>query len=180
MYYLLVLKIFMPKNNKKQSFLDKMFGKNPNNNEEYYDDDELDFVEEQIIDDDEYDDEDEERFPVREMSEENEELAINLIDNGDELVAQASVPGINPNDIEIDISRETLTVETTSTKHLQEKHGTYLYEEIAMGTFFRSIPLPAEIDVEESTAEGIEGFLIIRMPKIDKNTKKKLSIKKKN
>ena len=109
----------------------------------------------------------------------SEELMINLIDNGCEIIAQAVVPGLSDEDIEIEITREKINITTATNSHIFDKKGDYLYEEIGFGTYYKSLLLPSEIDIDNSKAECADGVLTITMPKIDKNNKKKLSIKKK-
>lgn len=108
-----------------------------------------------------------------------EDLQINLLDSGDTLVAQALVPGVDENKIEIDLNREMLTITTGSNEHCVETDGDYLYEELSFGSFSRSILLPAEVEVEDAKAEVKDGVLTVHMPKIDKAAHKKLSVKKK-
>ena len=108
-----------------------------------------------------------------------EDLQINLVDKEGTLVAQALVPGIEEDAIDIDLNREMLTITTESNEHCVEKEGDYLYEELTFGSFSRSILLPAEVEVEDAKAEVKDGVLTIIMPKIDKEARKKLSVKRK-
>ena len=108
-----------------------------------------------------------------------EDLQINLVDTGNTLIVQALVPGVDENKIEIDLNREMLTITTGTNEHCIEKDGDYLYEELAFGSFSRSILLPAEVEVEDARAEIKDGVLTIEMPKIDKAAHKKVSVKKK-
>ena len=107
-------------------------------------------------------------------------LQINLIDKSDELVAQAVVAGVDEDDIDINITREMLEVEISSNKHSLERDGDVLYEELIAGSFARTLLLPAEIEVEHSKAKVKNGILTITMPKIDKTTQRKLSVKSKD
>ena len=118
-----------------------------------------------------------EKTPVRMSG--AEDLQINLVDTGDSFVAQALVPGVAEDKIEIDLNREMLTITVGSNEHCVEKTGDYLYEEISFGSFSRSVLLPAEVEVEDAKAEVKDGVLTIAMPKIDKAAHKKLSVKKK-
>ena len=164
---------------KKRSLVSRMFGK---------DDDMDDLLEElddellaEIDDDDAIDEdlfEEEKRVPI-ENKQGVDDLQINLIDKGDELVAQALVPGLDENDIEVDLNREMLTISAESNEQHAETDGDYLYEEVKFGSFSRSILLPAEVEVEDSKAEVRDGILRVSMPKIDKEAHKKLSVKKK-
>ena len=121
--------------------------------------------------------EEKEKVPARMSG--AEDLQINLVDTGDSFVAQALVPGVAEDKIEIDLNREMLTITVGSNEHCVEKTGDYLYEEISFGSFSRSILLPAEVEVEDAKAEVKDGVLTIAMPKIDKAAHKKLSVKKK-
>lgn len=122
--------------------------------------------------------EEEKKLPV-ENRQGIENMQINLVDKGDELIAQALVPGLDENDIEVDLNREMLTISTESNEKHAETDGDYLYEEVMFGSFSRSILLPSEVEVEDSKAEVRDGILSISMPKIDKEAHKKLSVKKK-
>lgn len=169
----------MNKKGEKRSWLDKLRGSGPDGFDtcdESFDDayDEIDEYDDGF--DDELEKNDAQNVPT---SSDKEDLNINLIDKGNVLIAQALVPGLEDADIDVNLTREMLTVETESNEHRFDIKGDYLYDEVTYGSFFRSMLLPAEIEVEESTAEVKDGILTITMPKIDKDTKRKLSIKKK-
>lgn len=133
-----------------------------------------------LEDDDMFNDKEEATVDLQknQQQDKGKDLQINLIDKGSDLVAQALVPGTGENKINIDLNREMLTVTAESNEHCFEKEGDYLYEELIYGSFSRSILLPAEVEVEESKAEVKDGVLTITMPKIDKNARKKLQVKR--
>lgn len=171
------------KNTKKSSWLNRLFGRSVSDD----DFEDFDEISDEVFDemDGEFDDDmgddifdDGSRSLTPEKGGGAEDLQINLVDKGDVLVAQALVPGLEDNEIDIDLNREMLTITTNSNEHCIESGGDYLYEELVFGSFARSILLPAEIEVEESKAEAKDGVLTIEMPKIDKAARKKLSIKK--
>ena len=173
--------VCIPMKKKKENFLDRLFGRGAD-----YEDDSIVFEEmdDSMADDDGTDaddngffDDDQPTLPER--REGDEDLQINLVDKGKMLIAQAIVPGLDENEISIDLNREMLTIETHSNEHCIEQDGDYLYEELSFGSFSRSILLPAEIEVEDSKAEVRDGVLTVTMPKIDKANHKKLNVKKK-
>ncbi|MDP2651302.1 MAG: Hsp20/alpha crystallin family protein, partial [bacterium] len=53
----------------------------------------------------------------------------------------------------------------------------YIHRELYWGTFSRTIPLPEEVDVDESEAVEKFGLLIIHLPKLDKNKSTKLKVR---
>ena len=174
-----------PGDKEKTSWIGRILGRD--DNDEYDDFQEIDLDdafdiaeedEESFEDEGVFDlDEKESRIPTRTSG--TEDLQINLLDTADTLIAQALVPGVDDNKIEIDLNREMLTITTGSNEHCVEKEGDYLYEELSFGSFSRSILLPAEVEVEDAKAEVKDGVLTIHMPKIDKAAHKKLSVKKK-
>ena len=167
------------KRNNKVSFFDRILGRG-----EYYEDEfddmdgaEADAYEEEFDDDEEYEEED--GMVEKDKADGMQDLQINLVDKGKTLVAQAIVPGLSEEEIDIDLNREMITISAQSNDHCVESDGDYLYEELSFGTFSRSILLPAEVDVEESKAEVRDGVLKVTMPKIDKSVRKKIGVKKK-
>ena len=185
----------MPNKRKKKhapkktvSWFGRLLGREEPHDEEFEDiDGDIEGFEEEELDEgldeeicEEDMEEDEESMPVERTADgRTEELHINLIDRANMLIAQTIVPGLKESEIDINLNREMLSITTSSNDHCVEKGGDYLYEELIFGSFSRSILLPAEIDVEESTAEVKDGVLTITMPKINKAARKKISIKKK-
>ena len=153
------------------------------NDEELYDEFEEieDELPEEEFEDEVFDDEEllEEDGTRQVAVNDGQDLQINLVDKGKMLVAQAFVPGLADSDIDIDLTREMLTITTESNNGYVEQDGDYLYEELFFGTFSRSILLPTEVEVEEAKAEVRDGILTVVMPKINKAARKKVSVKKK-
>ena len=53
----------------------------------------------------------------------------------------------------------------------------FFYKELYWGSFYRTILLPHEVDVDASDASEKNGLLTLRLPKIDKARQAKLKIK---
>ncbi len=154
------------------SIFGKIFGGGKDETYEGYDDDFFD-------DDEEFEEKDENKENRKiEKKTQAKELLINLIDNGDELVAEAQIPGIEPDLIDINITREILSIETKEKEEKSVEEESYIYKELSFGSSSRSIMLPAEIEVEESSAKIKDGMLVITMPKINKKKERKLSVRK--
>ncbi len=166
------------KKKNKESFLNRLFGRGDTHDDDAFEemDGDLTIEQEEYIEDDMF--EENQNMPAR-ADGGADDLQINLVDKGKILVAQAVVPGLDEGDITINLNREMLTIETNSNEHCIERDGDYLYEELSFGSFSRSILLPAEVEVEDAKAEVRDGVLTILMPKIDKASHKKLSVKKK-
>lgn len=105
------------------------------------------------------------------------ELSVDVINQPDELVIRAIVAGIKPHDLDVQISRDMVTIAGSREDLGEIEEEDYYHRELYWGSFSRNIILPEEIDVEESSAEENHGMLEIHLPKIDKNKKTKLQVK---
>lgn len=105
------------------------------------------------------------------------DLALDVAENEDEYVVKASLPGINPDDLEITFSHNTLTIkgEVKEDKELKEAH--YHLRERRYGSFARSVTLPAGIDADKIEASYEAGVLKLRLPKAEEVRPKKIAIK---
>ncbi len=108
---------------------------------------------------------------------EEAQLTVDMWQTTDEIVVQAIVGGVKPEDLDVSISRDMVTLRGTREKH-HEAHGTdYFYQELYWGTFSRSILLPQEVDSDEAQATIKNGLLTIHLPKLDKTKVQKLKVK---
>jgi len=105
------------------------------------------------------------------------QLTVDVYQNKDEIIVQSTVAGVNPEDLEINITNEAVTIRGKREKTEQIDEKDYFYQECFWGKFSRSIILPQEIDPEKSTATLKNGILTIKMPKLNRQKAKKLKIK---
>jgi HSP20 family protein len=87
------------------------------------------------------------------------------------------VAGVKPEDLDVSISRDMVTVKGRRENEKVISDDDYFHRELYWGTFSRSIVLPQEIDVDAAEAVEKHGLLIIRLPKIDKARQTKLKVK---
>lgn len=104
------------------------------------------------------------------------ELAIDFYQTGNELVIQSAIAGVKPEDLEISIEKDILTIEGERKKPFEEG-GEYFFQECYWGRFSRQIILPVEIDPNRIEATLKEGILTIRLPKIEREKRRKIIIK---
>lgn len=105
------------------------------------------------------------------------QLTVDVYQTKDELVVQSAVAGVKLDDLEINISNESVTIRGKREKTETVSSKDYYYQECFWGTFSRSIILPTEVDPDKSTAAIKSGVLTIRMPKMVKSKAKKLKVK---
>jgi len=107
------------------------------------------------------------------------ELTIDMYQTPNDVVIKTMVAGVKPDDLDISITRDMVTVRgKREEKHIISEED-YFSKELYWGSFSKTITLPAEIEVEEAEATEDHGLLTIKLPKIDKNKSTKLKVKSK-
>lgn len=105
------------------------------------------------------------------------ELAVDVYQTPEAIVVKAFIAGVQPNSIDIALTREMLTISGTrqDEREVDEEH--YFQRELYWGAFSRTILLPEEVDVDGAEASEKHGILLIRLPKINKKRETKLKVK---
>lgn len=105
------------------------------------------------------------------------ELTVDIYDKGDAIVLHSTVAGVKPEDLDIAITNDTVTVR--GKRHCPEKvdEKDYYYKEVFWGAFSRSVLLPEEI--EENLTEAVlkHGLLTIKLPKKRRGVIQKVKVK---
>jgi HSP20 family protein len=112
-----------------------------------------------------------------EASMEEGELSVDVYQTGTEIIIEAMVAGVKPEDLHLSITRDMVTIKGRRDGNTQVNHDDYFYKELYWGTFTRTILLPHEVEIEEAEAVEKHGLLIIRLPKVDKARQTKLKVK---
>ncbi len=109
--------------------------------------------------------------------EQEAELTIDLYQTPGEIIVQAMIAGVHPDNLSINITRDTISIRGKREENQSINRENYFVQELYWGTFSRSITLPEEVNPEEAEAIEKHGLLIIKLPKIDKNRETKLKVK---
>jgi HSP20 family protein len=104
------------------------------------------------------------------------EPAIDLYDEGNEIVVKAEMPGMTKDDIQISFSDNVLTIRGEKKKEEEERGKDYYRAERVYGAFMRSVVLPAEVNPEKARAVFKNGVLEIRLPKTESAKKKEIKV----
>lgn len=105
------------------------------------------------------------------------ELTIDLYQTSSEIIVQAMIAGVHPDNLNIKITRDSITIQGKREEDQSISRENYFVQELFWGTFSRTITLPEEVNPEEAEAIEKHGLLIIKLPKIDKNKETKLKVK---
>lgn len=113
------------------------------------------------------------------MNEEIEEgeLTVDIYDQGDSIIVQSTVAGVTPDDLDVSITNDTVTIRGKREMQEEIKEKDYYYKELFWGSFSRSIILPEE--VEEDLAEAVlkNGLLTLKLPKKKRGVVQKVKVK---
>lgn len=92
---------------------------------------------------------------------------VDVVDEDDQFVVKADVPGYGPENIEIKVTENAVTIKGELKEEKEAKDGLYQIRERNCGSFSRAIPLSVEVKPEESKASFKNGVLQIVLPKAD-------------
>ncbi|MES2416213.1 MAG: Hsp20/alpha crystallin family protein [Patescibacteria group bacterium] len=109
--------------------------------------------------------------------EEDAELTVDVYQTPNDIVVQTMVAGVRPEDLEITITRDMISIRGKREESRTINEDNYFSKELYWGSFSRTISLPEEVDPEESEATEKHGLLTIKLPKIDKEKKKNVKVK---
>jgi HSP20 family protein len=113
------------------------------------------------------------------MEEENNEgqLTVDVYQTADSIIIKAIVAGVRPDDLDVSITRDMITIRGKRKEHKEVTEDNYYYKELYWGTFSRTILLPQEIDVDSADAKEKHGILTLILPKIDKDKQTRVKVK---
>lgn len=108
-----------------------------------------------------------------------ETLAIDMYETDHNVVVKTAVPGVKPEEIDITITGNTLTIagETKAEEKIEE--GNYIRRERRYGRFSRSLTLPSSVEGEKAEATFEHGLLTLTIPKAEEAKPKVIRVKSK-
>lgn len=102
--------------------------------------------------------------------------ALNVWEDGDRLMAEAELPGLRLEDIELLVIGNELTIKGHRPK-AAETQGSIHRQERGVGEFTRTITLPVEIDAEKVEATLKHGVLTVMLPKVEPAKARKIAVR---
>lgn len=103
--------------------------------------------------------------------------SLDVYEEKDSVVVKAELPGMKKEDIEVNLTGETLTIKGEKQEDKEVKEDDYYRRERSYGSFLRSVDLPCEVKSGEIKASFKDGVLEIRMPKTEEAKKKAVAVK---
>ncbi|MGH2365240.1 MAG: Hsp20/alpha crystallin family protein [Chloroflexota bacterium] len=100
---------------------------------------------------------------------------VDVYQTAEELVVQVAVPGLKPDDLQVQVLRGLLTVRGASHRP-ESQGGEYLRQELTYGAFERTLALPFAVQAEEAVARFENGLLTIRLPRAEEARPRQIAI----
>jgi len=105
------------------------------------------------------------------------ELTVDIYDDGSHFVAQSTIAGVRPEDIEISVVDNNLTIRGMRKRPHDVSEERFYAKELYWGRFSRTVSLPEDVDDERTEALLKNGLLTVRIPKKSRENTKKVKIK---
>jgi HSP20 family protein len=104
---------------------------------------------------------------------------MDIYEEGENIVAEVELPGIDPKNIEVEVKDNVLRIEAKEEEKKEVKEKGYFKKEIGKKYFKRQVLLPEKVQGEKAEAEYVDGILKVVIPKAapKKEEKKKIKIK---
>lgn len=103
-------------------------------------------------------------------------LPVDVYETKEDIVIKAAVPGVKPEDIDISITGDTLTIKGEYKEEEKVEKEDYYRRERHVGAFSRAIELPLEVNAEKASAEFADGVLTLTLPKSEEVMPKTIEV----
>jgi len=104
------------------------------------------------------------------------QLTIDVYQTPTEIVIKSTIAGVSPEDLDITITNDMVTVKGKREKDEVISEGDYYYQECYWGAFSRSVILPVDVEAEKAEAGMKNGILTLRLPKVEKVKTRKIRV----
>ena len=105
-------------------------------------------------------------------------LALDMVETDESLVVEASLPGISPDEVDISVVGNILTIKGEHEEKKEEKEeGKYHFLERRYGAFQRTVTLPADVSADKADASFQNGVLKLTLPKVEEAKPKRIEVK---
>ncbi len=102
---------------------------------------------------------------------------IAIEDEGDSILIEATMPGIDPKDVSVEVRDDRLILHGEKRMDTEKRGKGYYYAEHSVGAISRVIPLPFEVDAQRAGAKYKHGVLRIVLPKSDEAKQKQVNVR---
>lgn len=120
--------------------------------------------------------------PVQQQEEDEEDsedgqLAVDVFQNENEIIVQAIVAGIRPDELDVSVDKNQVSIKGKRTRNKQSGAENALFHELYWGRFGRVISMPGEVDADSSEAVIKNGILTLKIPFVKKSKTQKIRVR---
>ena len=101
---------------------------------------------------------------------------VDVIDNEKEIVIKAELPGVEKKDLDITVTKNSVSIKGTTRHEEKEEKADYYHCEISRGSYQRTITLPTEVHEDKAKAKFKDGVLMLTLPKMEKAKQRKVEV----
>ncbi|HMB65745.1 MAG TPA: Hsp20/alpha crystallin family protein [Patescibacteria group bacterium] len=105
--------------------------------------------------------------------------AIDMYEDKDNVIVEAQLAGMDPENVDLAIENDVLTIKGESEKKNEVEDKNYYRKEIKRGSFYRNIPMPTPVEDDKAKAVVEEGVLKVTIPKASQAKSTSIKIEKK-
>ncbi|KRT77347.1 MAG: Heat shock protein Hsp20 [Armatimonadetes bacterium CSP1-3] len=116
------------------------------------------------------------RRPGRALAPALWEPAVELFETEGDVVFRAEMPGIDPQQVDVTVTEDTLTVKGEARTEQEQKGRNYYRRELRYGSFERAVGLPASVQADQAKATCRQGILEVRIPKAERGRAKSIKV----
>ncbi|MBI2050765.1 MAG: Hsp20/alpha crystallin family protein [Parcubacteria group bacterium] len=102
--------------------------------------------------------------------------ALDVYQDKDHVIVETPLPGIDPDQVNISVENDVLTIEGATKKESEVDDKDYYRKEVRHGAFHRAVALPASVNGEGAKADYTNGVLKITIPKEERAKPKQIKI----
>jgi HSP20 family protein len=103
--------------------------------------------------------------------------AVDVFEEKDDIVVKAEIPGMEKDNIQVNLTDHTLTIKGEKKKEEEVKEENYYRSERSYGSFLRTLELPRDVHADKVKATFKNGVLEVRMPKTEEAKAKEIKVK---
>ena len=105
-------------------------------------------------------------------------IPLDIVQEEDKYVVRASLPGVDPENIEVSVDHGVLTIKGRTEAEAEDRRedGNYMVRERRSGSFIRSLRLPESVDADQAKPNFDNGVLTITLPKVESKKAKHLTV----
>ena len=104
-------------------------------------------------------------------------VPLDVVEDGDSILVHASLPGVDPEKIEVTIENDLLTIKGHTGAGRESGDGGYLVRERRSGAFHRTLRLPDTVDIERASPSYENGVLTVAFPKAESKKARQLKVR---